>query len=336
MMWPWQYDYKHGFMFWFMIVIPGILLWYLFRTLRNEPEVRISSLAGFNHAKRTWLPQLRHVFFSIKLIALALLITAMARPQTDDTKVQNIYTEGIDIVIALDLSVSMLSQDFEPNRLEVCKSVGAKFIRNRPNDRFGLVIYEGVGYTESPLTMEHEGLINKLIELQPGSLEGGTAIGWGLAAATNRLRETEGKSKVVILLSDGVNNVREVPPLQIAEAAKEYGVKVYTIGVGSEGEALSPVALDHKGNIIFDYAQVQIDEELLQQIADITGGKYYRATNARTLTAIYEEIDKMEKREIITSQTIPKKEEYYSFVLWGALLLAGELLLRSLVLRTMP
>lgn len=338
MMWPWEYTYKHEFVFWFLLIIPLVVLWYVFRTLRDEPEIRISSLAGFERGKRGWLEYLRHLLFAFKLIALSVLIMGMARPQTDDTKVQTIHSQGIDIVISMDLSVSMLSQDFPPleNRLEACKSVAIEFIRNRPSDQFGLVIYEGVGYTESPLTMDHDGLIRKLTELQPGSLAGGTAIGWGLATATNRLRESEGISKVVILLSDGVNNVRDVPPLQIAEAAREYGIKVYTIGVGSEGRALSPVQITERGKIIYDYVDVEIDEEMLRQIAEITGGQYFRAGDVGSLKAIYEEIDQMETREILTSQTIPKKEEYYSFVLWGAIVLGSELLLRNLLFKTIP
>lgn len=330
----WEYDFKHEFMLYFLCIIPLIIAWYVLRTIRIEPEVKISDLGGFDRAKGSWIRYLRHGFFAMKLIALALLITGMARPQIDDNAIQTNTSEGIDIVIALDVSVSMLSEDFQPNRMEVCKSVASKFIRNRPNDQFGLVIYEGVGYTESPLTMDHEGLINDMLRLQPGTLEGGTAIGWGLAAATNRLRESEGKSRVVILLSDGVNNVRDVPPLQIAEAAKEYGVKVYTIGVGTQGMALSPVSYDYKGDYIFDEVEVEIDEDLLRQIAEITDGKYFRATDANSLMAIYDDIDQMEKREIITSQTVPKKEEYYGFVLIGAILLASELILRGLILKT--
>lgn len=329
-MWPWEYDYKHIEFLWALVTIPLVVAWYIFKTLKNESELKLPSLSNFSNIPTTPLAYFRHIPLLLELVAIFLLTIALARPQTNDETRRSAKTNGIDIVIAMDASGSMLAKDFKPNRLEVCKEVARDFIHKRKNDQIGFVIYEGVAYTESPLTMDHEGIAQKIMRVQPGSLQGGTAVGWGLAEAANRLRESTGKSKVIVLLSDGVNNNREVPPLQIAESAREFDIKVYTIGVGSMGQAKMPVAIKPNGEFIYEYAPVEIDEKTLQEIATITGGKYFRATDKSSLEKIYAEINKLETSEIIFNEYQQKKEEFYPFLFWGVLLLGAGLITKTL------
>lgn len=328
-----SYDYANPEWFWLLLAIPVMALYEWFRPLPHG-EVRISSLGLFGHdISSDWMAMLRPTTFVVSSAALTLLILAVARPQSQ-SKWQDTNTEGIDIVISFDVSGSMLARDFEPDRLEAGKKLGIQFIERRPHDRIGLVIYEGEAFTQCPLTTDHRVLKNLFSEVKSGLLEPGTAIGMGLATAVNRLRDSDAKSRVVILLTDGVNNAGSIPPLTAAEIAREFGIRVHTIGVGTIGKALTPVARYPSGQYKYDYVEVDLDEPLMEQIAEITGGQYFRATDNKALERIYDEIDQMEKSRIEVTQHSRKHEEFLSFALWGLGLLALHFLLRSVVFRT--
>ncbi len=279
--------------------------------------------------------RLRAMLPLLRIFSVAFLIIAMARPQ-ETLKQEDITAEGIDIALVMDLSSSMLAQDFKPDRLEASKRVAAQFIENRPYDRIGLTVFAGESFTQCPLTTDHRVVQEFLGNIKCGLLEDGTAIGMGLATAVNRLKESEAKSKVVILLTDGVNNAGYVKPITAAEIAREFDVKAYTIGVGSTGDAYTPVSRRPNGQYIFGMAKVVIDEDLLKQIAEMTGGKYYRATSVQGLERIYADIDQLEKVEIETTTIKRYSEEFYRFALWGMLLLVLEVVLRYTVLRIIP
>lgn len=259
----------------------------------------------------------------------------MARPQRV-LKEEEIVAEGIDISLAMDLSSSMLAQDFQPNRLEVSKRVAADFVGQRQYDRIGLVVFAGEAFTQCPLTTDHLVLNEFLSKLECGILEDGTAIGMGLATAVNRLKESETKSKVVILLTDGVNNTGYQSPMLAAKIAKEYGIKVYTIGVGSIGETRAPVSRRSDGKYVLGLVRVEIDEALLQQIAEMTGGRYYRAVDEQSLEQIYASIDQLEKTKIEVTSFKRYSEEYYHFAFWGIVFLLFEVILRYTILRAIP
>jgi Ca-activated chloride channel family protein len=249
---------------------------------------------------------------------------------------QNVTTEGIDIVIAMDISASMLAQDFQPNRLERAKEVAISFIKGRPNDRIGLVVYEGESFTQCPLTSDHRVLINLFKDVRTGVVQGGTAIGMGLATAVNRLRESEARSKVVILMTDGDNNAGAIAPITAAEIAQSFGIRVYTIGVGTIGRAKSPVAMYPDGTYKYEMADVKIDEETMKSIAAMTEAEYFRATDGNALSRIFSEIDRLEKTKISVTEHRQKSEEYYWFLVVGAVLLLAEFLFRQLFLQTLP
>jgi Ca-activated chloride channel family protein len=273
--------------------------------------------------------------FLLRMGALSLLIIAFARPQSQ-LSWQDVTTEGIDIVISMDISASMLAQDFRPNRLEKSKEVAVEFINSRPNDRIGLVVYEGESFTQCPLTSDHRVLINLFKDVRTGMVQGGTAIGMGLATGVNRLRESEAKSKVIILMTDVENNAGSVDPLTAAEIAKSYGIRVYTIGVGTMGRAKSPIARYPDGTYKYDLVEVKINDEMLTQIAEMTGGSYYRATDGEALERIFSEIDTLEKTKINVTEHRRKKEEYFWLLAIGAGLLLIEFLYKQLYLRTLP
>jgi Ca-activated chloride channel family protein len=307
--------------------------WYAWRFLANknsDTTFTISTSEAFDgggswRTKLTWLPDL------LRLLGLLLMALSLARPQLS-LKEEKVNAEGIDIMLAIDLSSSMLAKDFEPDRLEVSKQVAEDFVRNRKYDRLGLAVFAGEAFTQCPLTTYQSILIDFLQALSVGTLEDGTAIGMGLATAVNRLKDSESESKVVILLTDGVNNTGYIDPETAAEIAREYDVKVYTIGVGSEGNALTPVNRRSNGQYIFRNAKVQIDERLLQEISSSTGGRYYRAKDRNQLEAIYAEIDRLEKTEIEVNIFKRYQDEFRSFLLIGLGLLLIELLLRKTVL----
>lgn len=271
----------------------------------------------------------------LRVAALTFLLVAIARPQTsaDESKVT---TEGIDIVLAIDVSGSMLSKDFDPNRIEAAKKEAMDFIDARPHDRIGMVIFSAESFTQCPITIDHAVLKDQVSQIKNGLLEDGTAIGMGLATCVDRLRDSKAKSKVVILMTDGVNNRGTIDPLTAAEIAVKFGVRVYTIGIGTNGKALTPVAMSPDGKLIFDYADVEIDEGLLRQIAKMTGGQYFRATDNKKLKSIYEQIDKLEKTKIEVSAYQRKTEKYYPFALLAMVFLLIEIILRYWVVRAIP
>lgn len=320
--------------FWLLLVLPLLILWYIFKHKKQTAELKISSLKGFK-VTNTWLPKLRHALFVLRLLALILLITALARPQTVDVSTKTKTTKGIDIVMAIDVSASMLAKDLSPNRLEALKKVAAEFIKGRPNDRIGLVEYAGESYTKTPITSDKAIVLRALKSIKYNNIiESGTAIGMGLATAVNRLKDSKAKSKVIILLTDGVNNAGFIDPITASELAVEYGIKTYTIGLGTNGMALSPVGILPNGSFQYGRIQVEIDEDLLKEIAQATGGEYFRATNNKKLEDIYNEINKLEKTEIEEFKFYNYDEKYRPLVLLASALLLLEVLLRFSIFRS--
>lgn len=327
-------DFLNKEFFWLFLILPCILLWYFYTRHKQTPELKISTTKGFK-LTGSWLPKAKHALFVLRLLALALIITALARPRTVDVSTQTKTTRGIDIVIAIDVSASMLAKDLLPNRLEALKKVASEFINSRPNDRIGIVEYAGEAYTKTPITSDKAIVIRALNDIKYNTLiEGGTAIGSGLATAVNRIKDSEAISKVIILLTDGVNNTGFIDPKTASELAIAYGIKVYTIGIGTNGMALSPVAIDNNGNFIYERVQVEIDEELMEYIADVTGGKYFRADNNKKLAEIYHEINKLEKTDIEEFKYYNYQEKYRPLVLLAFGLLFFEFLLRSTLFRS--
>jgi Ca-activated chloride channel homolog len=321
--------------FFYLLILPGIMLIsYVFTQHRQNASLQTSSLMMFKSLKGSLKVHLRHLPFVFRLLSIVLLIIALARPQSTSSWEKS-KTEGIDIVLSLDISGSMLAEDFKPNRLEAAKDVAIQFITNRPNDRIGLVVYGSESFTQCPLTSDHPVLINLFKDVKQGMIEDGTAIGYGLATAVTRLKESNAKSKVIILLTDGENNAGEISPSTAAELAQAFGIKVYTIGVGTKGLAPMP-ATDFFGRKVYRQVEVRIDEETLQEIADISGGKYFRATNKEALKNIYEEIDQLEKTELDVKKYSKKHEEYLIFVLFAGLALLLEVLLRLSIYRNLP
>ncbi len=319
---------------WLLVVIPLAILWYVFKHNKQTAELKMSSLKGFQ-VTSSWLPKFRHLLFILRLLALTLLITGLARPQTVDVSTKTKTTRGIDIVMAIDVSASMLAKDLSPNRLEALKEVAADFIKGRPNDRIGLVEYAGESYTKTPITSDKAIVLRSLKSIKYNNvIEGGTAIGMGLATSVNRLKDSKAKSKVIILLTDGVNNSGFIDPKIASELAVEYGIKTYTIGLGTNGMALSPVGILPNGSFQYGRIQVEIDEVLLKEIATVTGGKYFRATNNRKLQEIYDEINKLEKTEIEEFKFYNYEEKYRPLVLLAGLLLVLEVLLRFTFFRS--
>ncbi len=317
-----------------LLLIPAMTI-YRYRNLRRYFATLTMPTLEAAKGMRPWRGEMQKLLPVLRMLALAAFIVALARPQLA-LKEEVVNAEGIDIFLVLDLSSSMLAQDFKPDRLEVSKRVAAEFVDKRPYDRIGLAVFSGEAFTQCPLTTDHRVVKDFLESLRCGILEDGTAIGMGLATATNRIKDSEAKSKVVILLTDGVNNAGYVKPLTAAEIAQKFNVKVYTIGVGTEGEALTPVSRRSDGRYVFGLARVEIDEDLLSQIAGLTGGKYFRATNENSLKRIYDEIDRLEKTKIEVTTFKRYSEEYYRFVWLGLALLLLEILLQYTLLRTIP
>lgn len=318
--------------FWLLVLLPLAILWYFFKHNEQNASLRISSIKGF--AKHGILPKLKPLLFILRLSALAGIIVAMARPQTKDVSTRTKTTKGIDIVMAIDVSSSMLARDLKPNRLSALKEVAADFIKKRPNDRIGLVAYAGEGYTKTPITSDKSIVLSSLREITYGQLNDGTAIGMGLATSVNRLKESKAISKIIILLTDGVNNSGFIEPQTAADLAIEYGIKTYTIGLGTNGNALSPIAYNADGSFRYGMRQVEIDEALLKDIAKVTGGKYFRATDNEKLEAIYDEINKLEKTEIEEFKYTRYEEKFRPWVLLAGALLLFEWVLRSTLFRS--
>ncbi|MDX2049391.1 MAG: VWA domain-containing protein [Chitinophagaceae bacterium] len=315
-----------------LLVVPIIGGWYISRNKRLLGSVTISSLKRF-HNTSSWKRTFRHASFVFRLLALASLIVALARPQTHNDE-KNVEGEGVDIVLCIDISGSMLAQDFKPNRMEAAKEVAADFVANRPTDRIGLVIFSGESFTQCPVTSDHESLRTQIYQVRSGFLVDGTAIGSGLATSVDRLKSSDAKSKVVILLTDGENNGGIIDPKTAKEIAKALGIKVYTIGVGSEGYAATPVQT--AAGIVMQQEKVNIDEKLLTEIANETGGKYFRAKENEGLKGIYKEIDQLEKTKIDITTTRRYTEKYYPFAFAALLFVFLEVLLRFTIFRKFP
>ncbi len=328
-----QFAEKHWF--WLLLLIPGLLFWYIYKNKYRESELQFSSFSLLEGVKASIKVKLRHTLIAFRLLGIGFIIIALARPQSRSSW-KDSKTEGIDIVLSLDISLSMLAKDFKPNRLEVAKDVLIDFIGARPNDRIGLVIFGGEAFTQCPVTSDHKVLNNMFNEVKAGMLDQGTAIGLGLANSVARIKDSKAKSKVVILISDGVNNMGEVAPLTAGELAKTFGVRVYCIGVGSKGKALQPVAMYAQGEYEYDYIDVEIDEKVMTEIADMTGGKYFRATDKKSLITIYKEIDKMEKTIVSEKSFTNKAEHFLPFAIAAALFLFLEFVLRFTIFRNIP
>ena len=326
-------EFANPKLLWLLLLVPLAIIWYILRHKKQEAAVTFSDLKGMVKLPRTWKAWFRHLLFVLKMAALALLIVALARPQSSSTNsTSNI--EGIDIVMAMDVSGSMLARDLKPDRLTAAKNVASDFVKGRPGDRMGLVIFSGETFTQVPLTTDHGVMLNMLAEMKNGLIEDGTAIGDGLATAISRLKDSEAISKVVILLTDGMNNAGSVDPYTAAEIAKLYGIRVYTIGVGTYGMAPYPVQ-DFFGRTVMQQMKVEIDEKLLSNIANSTGGKYFRANNNQKLDEIYQEIDKLERSKIEVTEFRRLHEEFYPLVAWALALLLLEFLLRKTIFRTL-
>ena len=319
--------------FYALALIPLMGLWYWFRYNNSRAELQVSSLDAFATTGVGNKVKMRHVLVVLRFFCIALLIICLARPQSS-TSWQNVTTEGIDIVISMDVSGSMLAEDFKPNRLEASKEVAMRFIGDRPNDRMGLVVFSGESFTQCPLTTDHAVLKNLFGDIKSGMIEDGTAIGMGLATGVNRLKDSKAISKVVILLTDGVNNAGSIAPLTAAEIASTFGIRVYTVGVGTLGKAPYPFKTPY--GIQYKDMDVKIDEKMLQDIAEITGGKYFRATNNKKLKDIYQEIDKLEKSKIEVTEYSKKKERFLPFALLAGIFLLLEILMRNTVFRSIP
>ena len=321
-------------LFWFLLLLPIAIAWYVFKHNKQSAELKMSSIEGFKATSSFW-SKFKHVLFALRMLALALLITALARPRTVDVSTKTKTTSGIDIVMAIDVSASMLAKDLRPNRLEALKEVAADFIDGRPNDRIGLVEYAGEAYTKTPITTDKSIVQRSLRDIKYNTIiEGGTAIGMGLATSVNRLKDSRAKSKVIILLTDGVNNSGFIDPKIASELAVEYGIKVYTIGLGTNGMALSPSAINSNGTFRYSRQQVEIDEKLLEEIANVTGGQYFRATNNQKLAEIYKEINKLEKTEIEEKKYYNYDEKYRPLVLLAGMLLLIEIILKHTIFRS--
>ncbi len=319
---------------WLLAILLPMAAWYVYRAMKGGATMRIPTVDTFAGYRKTFKYYLRHLPFAMHCAVVTLLIIALARPQSTESGSSS-KTQGIDIVLALDISGSMLARDFLPDRVAAAKEVAANFINDRRGDRIGLVIFAGESFTQSPLTTDKATLLNLLSQVKIGMIEDGTAIGSGLATSVNRLKESDAKSKVVILLTDGVNNTGRIAPLTAAEIAKSLGIKVYTIGVGTRGEAPYP-ARDMWGNTVMMNVPVEIDEQMLTDIASMTGGQYFRATDKNSLQAVYDNINQLEKSTIDTNEYTLYHELYSRFALWALIILAAEFLLRALYLRQIP
>ena len=319
---------------WLLLLVVPMVAYYIWRTMQGGVSLQISTIEGLKGAPKSLRYYLRHLPFLLRMGAFALMVVALARPQ-DVEHHTNTSTEGIDIMLSIDVSGSMLARDFKPDRITAAKEVAGSFIADRYGDRIGLAVFAGEAFTQSPLTTDQSTLQTLLARIRSGLIEDGTAIGNGLATAINRLRESEATSKVIILLTDGVNNRGEIAPMTAAEIAKSQGIRVYTIGVGTRGMAPYP-AVDMFGNMTYVNQPVEIDEKTLTQIADLTGGKYFRATDKQKLKAIYDEINTLEKSKVEVFEHTTYHELFGQWLLWALLLLVAEFLLRNLLFKRIP
>jgi Ca-activated chloride channel family protein len=323
--------FEHPLYFLLLLLLIPMIGWYIWK--QRQASIRLSSSEGFQKAPKTYKIYLRHLPFLLRMAALVFLIIALARPQTTDNW-NKTTTEGIDIVMTLDISTSMLAEDLKPNRIEAAKEVAASFINGRPTDNIGLVVFAGESFTQCPLTTDHAVLLNLLKDIRCGMIEDGTAIGHGLATAISRLKDSEAKSKVIILLTDGTNNRGEIAPVTAAEIAQAYNIRIYTVGVGTKGEA--PYPFQTPVGVRYQNIAVDIDEPTLTKIAQITDGLYFRATNTAALKGIYAEIDRLEKTKMSVQEYSKKQEEYRIFALLGFLFFLLEFLTKYTLLKNVP
>ncbi|MDR6968977.1 Ca-activated chloride channel family protein [Flavobacterium arsenatis] len=320
--------------FWLFLLLPLIIGWQIWKRNEQSATLKMSSLKGFQTSP-SLLAKLKPFLFVLRIVALASMIVALARPRTVDISSKTKTTKGIDIVLSVDVSSSMLARDLKPNRMEALKRVASDFIESRPNDRIGLVVYAGESYTKTPVTSDKAVVIDALRGIKfDNVLQDGTAIGTGLATAINRLKDSKAKSKIIILLTDGVNNSGTIEPETASDIAKEYGIKVYTIGLGTNGMAEYPYALAANGDFVFKMMKVEIDQELMKSIAKNTGGKYFRATSNQKLETIYDEINKLETTEIEELKFYDYDEKYRPFLIFAGILLLLEIGLRNTVYRS--
>jgi len=325
--------FAYPWVLYLLLIIPVLVVWYILRGMRNQVSVTYSSLNIFKDVPSTIRERLLHLPVAIRMIALALLIIALARPQKFAAG-ENVVTEGIDIAMVLDISGSMLAEDFKPNRLDAAKIVIDDFIAGRITDRIGLVVFAREAFTQCPLTIDYSVLRNLLLDIRTGMIDDGTAIGNGIANGVNRLKDSDAKSRIIILLTDGVNNSGEIDPISAAEIAKTFGIRIYSIGVGTRGQAPYPVKTPF--GIRYQMMPVEIDEEVLQQISGLTDGQYFRATNNKALEQIYVKIDKLEKTKIEITSYKNASEIYYSWLGWGLILLLFELGISKTIFRKIP
>ena len=326
--------FLHPELLWLLLLLPALLIIYIVWRRRQHASLRVPSLLFLRDMRGGLRVYLRHSLFVLRLLALGLIIVALARPQSSSSWSED-RVEGIDIMLTMDISTSMLAMDFQPNRVEAAKEVAMRFIANRPNDNIGLVVFAGESFTACPLTQDHATLINRLREMTPGMIEDQTAIGSGLATAISRLKDSKTKSKVIILLTDGANNTGNISPKMAADLAKTFGISIYTIGVGS-GAGEAPYPIQTALGVVVRNMPVDLDEPTMRQIADVSGGAYFRATDNESLSAIYQKIDQLEKTKLSTRNYHTTYEEFFVFVLAAALLLLLEFVFRSTVLRTNP
>ena len=328
-----NFEFNNPEFLWLFILIPLVAIWFFFSRKKESATLSMPNVKGFNGGS-SFLTKLKPLLYLLRLLAFSALIIALARPRNVAVSKKTKSNKGIDIVMAVDVSASMLAKDLKPNRLEALKKVAVDFVNRRPNDRIGIVVYAGESFTQTPITSDKSIVKRTISELKWGQLEGGTAIGMGLGSAVNRLKESKAKSKVIILLTDGVNNSGFVDPKTATELAKELNIKVYTIGIGTNGTALSPVALYPNGKFKYARVPVEIDEKLLKEIAKTTNGKYFRATNNDKLKEIYAEIDKLEKTDIEEIKFTKYEEKYRFFALLGFGLIALAYLLKQTLFKS--
>ncbi|NOR27442.1 MAG: VWA domain-containing protein [Lutibacter sp.] len=329
-----NFEFLNPQFLWLLVLIPMLAVWYFIIRKKDSATLTIASTKGFE-VKPSILSKLKPLLYVLRLLALALLIVALARPRNVEVSKRTKTNKGIDIVMAIDVSASMLARDLKPNRLEALKLVANDFVNQRPNDRIGIVVYAGESFTKTPITSDKRIIRNTISEIKWGELDGGTAIGMGLGSAVNRLKESKAKSKVIILLTDGVNNTGFVDPKTATELAVGLGIKVYTIGLGTNGTASFPYAKDPRtGKLLFRSSPVEIDEDLLRYIATETEGKYFRATDNTKLKAIYNEINKLEKTEIEEFKYYNYQEKYRLLVLIAMLFILIEIVLKHTVFKS--
>jgi Ca-activated chloride channel homolog len=327
-------EFAYPAFFYLLALLPLMIAWYIWRGRKSSAPMKLSGFENLDEriaSTRIWL---RHILALLRMVVVTLIIVVLARPQSSN-QWEQVTTEGIDIVLCMDISGSMRAMDFKPNRLEASKDVAIEFVNARPDDRFGLVVFAGESFTQCPMTTDRAVVVNFLKDINFGVIEDGTAIGMGLATAVNRIKDSKAKSRVIILLTDGVNNSGDVGPVTAAEIAAGFGVRVYTIGVGSRGTAPIPVQ-DMFGRTVTRDMLVEIDEDVLQKIASTTGGSYFRATDNNKLREIYQEIDQMEKTRLDVKHFSKKTEEYFPFLLAAMIILLVEVLLRYTIFRTIP